>query len=99
GTGHRHRMVDRRLVIDGCEVAHDVLMRPAEPARARPDHAPPKDERNYKAGRGASRLPVKNQEISDRFNEIADMLDILGEDAFRISECRRAAGQLGARKG
>jgi len=57
---------------------------------------PPKDERNYKAGRGASRRRVKNQEISDRFNEIADMLDILGEDAFRIISYRRAARQLEA---
>jgi len=39
---------------------------------------------------------VKNQEISDRFNEIADMLDILGEDAFRIISYRRAARQLEA---
>ena len=39
---------------------------------------------------------MKNQEISDRFNEIADMLDILGEDAFRIISYRRAARQLEA---
>jgi DNA polymerase (family 10) len=39
---------------------------------------------------------VKNQEIADRFNEIADMLDILGEDAFRIISYRRAARQLEA---
>src|SRR5437660_11616489 len=96
GTGHRHRMVERLLDLDGREVAHDLGLTAAEPARAGPDHAAPKDERNYKAGRGASRLRVKNQEISDRFNEIADMLDILGEDAFRIISYRRAARQLEA---
>jgi DNA polymerase (family X) len=35
-----------------------------------------------------------NAEIVERFNEIADMLDILGEDAFRILSYRRAARQL-----
>ena len=39
---------------------------------------------------------MRNQEIADRFNEIADMLDILGEDAFRIISYRRAARQLEA---
>jgi DNA polymerase (family 10) len=39
---------------------------------------------------------VKNQEIADRFNEIADMLDILGEDTFRIISYRRAARQMEA---
>jgi len=39
---------------------------------------------------------VKNQDIANRFNEIADMLDILGEDAFRIISYRRAARQLEA---
>src|SRR5438309_11062942 len=96
GTGHRHRMVKRLLNLDAREVAHDLRLTAAEPACAGPDHAAPKDERNYKAGRGASRLRVKNQEISDRFNEIADMLDILGEDAFRIISYRRAARQLEA---
>src|SRR3989475_8800726 len=96
GTGHRHRMVERLLDLDGRELAHDLRLTAAEPARAGPDHAAPKDERNYKAGRGASRRRVKNQEISDRFNEIADMLDILGEDAFRIISYRRAARQLEA---
>ncbi|MCI4371687.1 MAG: helix-hairpin-helix domain-containing protein, partial [Thermoplasmata archaeon] len=35
-----------------------------------------------------------NVEIAERFNEIADMLDILGEDTFRIISYRRAARQL-----
>jgi len=39
---------------------------------------------------------VKNQEIADRFNEIADMLDILGDDTFRIITYRRAARQMEA---
>jgi DNA polymerase (family 10) len=39
---------------------------------------------------------MKNQEIADVFNEIADMLDILGEDAFRIISYRRAARQMEA---
>src|SRR5207244_10078877 len=95
-TIHRHRMVERLLDLNRREVAHDLRLTTAEPAGAGPDHAPPKDERNYKAGRGTSRLRVKNQEISDRFNEIADMLDILGEDAFRIISYRRAARQLEA---
>lgn len=37
---------------------------------------------------------MKNEEIAGRFNEIADMLDILGEDTFRIISYRRAARQL-----
>src|SRR2546427_1138002 len=96
GTGHRHRMVERLLDLDGRELAHDLRLTAAEPARAGPDHAAPKDERNYKAGRGASRRHVKNQEIADRFNEIADMLDILGDDTFRIITYRRAARQMEA---
>src|SRR5947208_17162549 len=51
---------------------------------------------NYKDGRGTSRVRLRNQEIAYRFNEIADMLDILGEDAFRIISYRRAARQLEA---
>jgi DNA polymerase (family X) len=39
---------------------------------------------------------VKNQEIAEIFNEIADMLDILGEDSFRIISYRRAARQMEA---
>jgi DNA polymerase (family 10) len=37
---------------------------------------------------------VKNQDVAGIFNEIADMLDILGEDAFRIISYRRAARQI-----
>jgi len=37
---------------------------------------------------------VKNEEIAARFSEIADMLDILGEDTFRILSYQRAARQL-----
>lgn len=39
---------------------------------------------------------MRNGEISAIFNEIADMLDILGEDGFRILSYRRAARQLEA---
>jgi DNA polymerase (family X) len=39
---------------------------------------------------------MKNQDIADIFNEIGDMLDILGEDAFRIISYRRAARQMEA---
>jgi len=39
---------------------------------------------------------VLNEEIAERFNEIADMLDILGEDTFRIISYRRAARQVEA---
>jgi DNA polymerase (family 10) len=39
---------------------------------------------------------VKNQEVAEIFNEIGDMLDILGEDSFRIISYRRAARQLEA---
>ena len=39
---------------------------------------------------------MKNEEIAERFIEIADMLDILGEDAFRILSYRRGARQLEA---
>ena len=39
---------------------------------------------------------MKNQEIAEIFNEIADMLDILGEDSFRIISYRRAARQMEA---
>ena len=39
---------------------------------------------------------MKNGEIAAVFNEIADMLDILGEDGFRILSYRRAARQLEA---
>lgn len=34
---------------------------------------------------------MKNQEIADLFNEIGDMLDILGEDRFRVISYHRAA--------
>src|SRR5881409_1616006 len=37
---------------------------------------------------------MKNEEIASRFGEIADMLDILGEDTFRILSYQRAARQL-----
>jgi DNA polymerase (family 10) len=37
---------------------------------------------------------VTNQEIVVLFNEIADMMDILGEDSFRVLSYRRAARQL-----
>jgi len=37
---------------------------------------------------------LKNQELAEIFNEIADMLDILGEDTFRIISYRRAARQM-----
>ncbi|MEK6987866.1 MAG: helix-hairpin-helix domain-containing protein, partial [Candidatus Thermoplasmatota archaeon] len=55
---------------------------------------PPNAARNYKVGRGASEPAVKNQEIADLFNEIGDMLDILGEDRFRVisyHRCENAA--------
>lgn len=39
---------------------------------------------------------MKNQDVADIFNEIADMLDILGEETFRILSYRRAARQLEA---
>lgn len=39
---------------------------------------------------------MKNEEIAARFNEIAAMLDILGEDTFRILSYQRAARQLEA---
>jgi DNA polymerase (family 10) len=39
---------------------------------------------------------VKNQDVAGIFEEIADMLDILGEDAFRIISYRRAARQMEA---
>src|SRR2546430_3931822 len=49
---------------------------------------------NYKDGRGTSRPHVRNEEIATRFSEIADMLDILGEDTFRSLSYQRAARQL-----
>src|SRR2546430_7803573 len=49
---------------------------------------------NYKDGRGTSRPRVRNEEIATRFSEIADMLDILGEDTFRSLSYQRAARQL-----
>lgn len=39
---------------------------------------------------------MKNDEIAQRFEEIADMMDILGEDTFRVLSYRRAARQLEA---
>ncbi|HYY47479.1 MAG TPA: DNA polymerase/3'-5' exonuclease PolX [Thermoplasmata archaeon] len=39
---------------------------------------------------------MKNQDVAGIFEEIADMLDILGEDAFRIISYRRAARQMEA---
>src|SRR5256714_2304848 len=96
GTFHRHRPIERLLDLDRGQVSHDLRLTTAESAGTAPDHVPPKGARNYKAGREASPHRVKNQEISDRFNEIADMLDILGEDAFRIISYRRAARQLEA---
>src|SRR3989441_1902742 len=53
-----------------------------------------KAPRNYKDGREASPPDVKNEEIAARFSEIADMLDILGEDTFRVLSYQRAARQL-----
>ncbi len=50
--------------------------------------------RNHKDGRGTSRPAVKNDEIVALFNEIGAMLDILGEDTFRILSYQRAARQL-----
>src|SRR5437867_11354143 len=37
---------------------------------------------------------MRNEEIATRFSEIADMLDILGEDTFRSLSYQRAARQL-----
>ena len=37
---------------------------------------------------------MRNEEIATRFGEIADMLDILGEDTFRSLSYQRAARQL-----
>src|SRR2546421_11981323 len=37
---------------------------------------------------------MRNEEIAARFSEIADMLDILGEDTFRVLSYQRAARQL-----
>src|SRR6266566_3377650 len=53
-----------------------------------------KAPRNYKDGRETSPPDVKNEEIAARFSEIADMLDILGEDTFRVLSYQRAARQL-----
>src|SRR3989442_11505299 len=53
-----------------------------------------KARRNHKDGRGTSPPDVKNEEIAARFSEIADMLDILGEDTFRVLSYQRAARQL-----
>src|SRR5437879_13422421 len=53
-----------------------------------------KAPRNYKDGRETSPPDVKNEEIATRFSEIADMLDILGEDTFRSLSYQRAARQL-----
>src|SRR3989475_4108377 len=53
-----------------------------------------KAPRNYKDGRETSPPGVKNEEIAARFSEIADMLDILGEDTFRVLSYQRAARQL-----
>lgn len=39
---------------------------------------------------------MKNQEIAGLFSEIADMLDILGEDRFRVVSYGRAARQIEA---
>src|SRR6266581_4760444 len=50
--------------------------------------------RNYKAGYKSSRPAMRNEEIATRFSEIADMLDILGEDTFRSLSYQRAARQL-----
>src|SRR5437667_7533234 len=50
--------------------------------------------RHYKDGRETSPPDVKNEEIAARFSEIADMLDILGEDTFRVLSYQRAARQL-----
>src|SRR3989441_13010298 len=53
-----------------------------------------KAPRNYKDGRDASPPDVKNEEIAARFSEIADMLDILGDDTFRVLSYQRATRQL-----
>jgi len=45
---------------------------------------------------GHRRGDVRNGDIAALFNEIADMMDILGEDAFRVLSYRRAARQIEA---
>ena len=46
--------------------------------------------RNYKTGH-LSACGVKNDELASLLHEIGDMLDILGEDRFRVVSYHRAA--------
>ena len=38
---------------------------------------------------------MKNKEIAEVFDQIADLLDILGEDRFRVNSYRKAARVVG----
>ncbi len=49
----------------------------------------PAAARNYKGGLRAG-IRVKNDEVAARLHEIGDMLDILGEDRFRVVSYHRA---------
>ena len=42
----------------------------------------------------AEALPMKNKEISDLFNEIADILELKEENVFRVNAYRRAAQNI-----
>ena len=46
-------------------------------------------------GEAKEKLPMENTAIADVFNEIADILDILGENPFRIRSYRNAARVIG----
>jgi len=37
---------------------------------------------------------MKNAEINELFSEMTDVMEILGEDVFRINSYRKAAGVL-----
>ena len=40
-------------------------------------------------------MPVHNADIADLFNQVADLLEILGENPFRIRAYRNAARIIG----
>ena len=90
----RDRPIERLLNLDRVELCQDVRLAATETAGPGPNHEADEGARNYKDGRGTSRPHVRNEEIATRFSEIADMLDILGEDTFRSLSYQRAARQL-----
>src|SRR6266571_1884352 len=74
---------------------------PAHPRGGARTHTCPSRSRGARSARetiktavGHRAAAMKNEEIAARFSEIADMLDILGEETFRILSYQRAARQL-----